>query len=388
MSDTRRFLGGLSARQFLTGYWQKRPLLVRDALPGYQSPISAEELLGLACEDEVEARRVDLVDGRYVLHDGPFEEQTLASLGERDWTVLVSDLDEHIPELAPLLDELDFLPSWRIDDIMASFAVPGGSVGPHFDSYDVFLLQVAGHRRWQVSTQYDSSELMADSQLRLLSRFEPEEEWVLGPGDMLYLPPQVAHFGVAQDACVTFSLGCRAPSDRELLAQLTSDLLDRADEERRIADSDLLPLRRRFRLSRRAIDRACSRSAQLLRLDDDLVARSFAKLVTRPKALFTNDWVEPLDDTELDATLSEPVVLERRKGGRWLYLRRDAQFFLYVDGNEYAAGSDETVIERLCAARLFSSDEVSRWKQNEVLEALLRDLVRWGHLNALRESNH
>lgn len=387
MSETRRFLGGLSAREFLANYWQKRPLLVRNALPGYESPLSAEELLGLACEDEVESRRVDFEAGRWRLFNGPFDERELNALGERDWTVLVSDLDEHVPEVANLLDELSFLPSWRIDDIMASLAVPGGSVGPHYDSYDVFLLQVAGHRRWQVCANYDPTALVPDSDLRLLSRFEPEQEWVLGPGDLLYLPPHVAHFGVAVERCMTFSLGCRAPSDREFVTQLASDLLDTLDDAARFEDPDLLPASRRFRLDDRAIQSACGRAQQLLSLDPARVARSFAKLVTQPKALFARDFDEALDEAEITHALAAPAGLERRKGSRWLYLRQDPVIRLFVDGAEFGAGDDEAAVEQLCARRSFAAEEIERWKQNEALEALLRDLVRCGQLVTIRESN-
>src|SRR5690606_15651986 len=162
MDHGRRFLGGLSAETFLREYWQKQPLLVRGAVADYRCPIEADELAGLACEEEVESRIVVHDGTTWHLEHGPFTEPDFAARGDRNWTLLVQDLEEHMPEVGHLLQELDFLPAWRIDDVMASFAAVGGSVGPHFDEYDVFLLQVEGQRRWQISTDYERHSLRTD----------------------------------------------------------------------------------------------------------------------------------------------------------------------------------------------------------------------------------
>jgi 50S ribosomal protein L16 3-hydroxylase len=214
-------LGALSPEQFLTEYWQRKPLLVRNAFPGFTPPIDGDDLAGLACEPLAEARVVSgsLAGAAWTLRHGPFEEQEFAGLGERDWTLLVQDVEKHYPPLAELLDAFAFLPSWRLDDIMISFAAPGGSVGPHVDQYDVFLLQADGHRRWQIATDFDPAPA-ADLPLDMLANFRAQQEWLLGPGDMLYLPPGVAHHGVAEDACLTYSIGLRAPSAADLLLAL------------------------------------------------------------------------------------------------------------------------------------------------------------------------
>jgi 50S ribosomal protein L16 3-hydroxylase len=228
--------GSVSSAHFLDVYWQRAPLSFAAALPGYESPLTPEELAGLACEEEVESRLVlGHVGSRFRLEHGPFEAKRFERLPKRDWTLLVQDVDKHVPEVARLLDRFRVLPDWRIDDIMVSYAVPGGSVGPHTDQYDVFLFQVQGRRRWQLSERF-SPELRADCDLKVLARFEPERELVAEPGDILYLPPNVAHFGVALDEALTFSIGFRAPDQRELVAAFGRELAVEAKEGQRFGD--------------------------------------------------------------------------------------------------------------------------------------------------------
>ena len=203
---------GMPPEQFLRDYWQKRPLLIRNAFPGFESPIQPEDLAGLACEDGVLARIVQhdrASDGWKVSH-GPFPEEMFPGMPHQDWTLLVQDVDKWDADIAALLPHFSFLPRWRIDDVMVSFAAPGGSVGAHIDQYDVFLLQAHGHRRWQIDARPNPPlGYRPDVELRLLQQFDPSHDWVLGPGDMLYLPPGVPHHGVAEDACLTFSArGC------------------------------------------------------------------------------------------------------------------------------------------------------------------------------------
>ena len=222
-----KVLGNLTPDQFLSEHWQRKPLLVRAALKDYVSPLSADELAGLAVEEEVESRLVSNGDATapWPVRFGPFSEQDFARLPKTDWTLLVQAVDLWCPEVAELYAHFDFLPRWRTDDIMASYAAPGGSVGPHFDQYDVFLIQIAGHRRWQIGTVCDDkTPLVEGTELQIIDKFEAVDEWVLGPGDMLYLPPGVAHWGVAQDACMTFSLGFRSPLLSDMLSDLAVEL--------------------------------------------------------------------------------------------------------------------------------------------------------------------
>jgi len=195
-----QLLGGLTPERFLAEYWQKRPLLVRQAIPGFKSPLSADELAGLACEPEVESRLILEKGGSrpWQLEHGPFEEERFATLPESHWTLLVQRVNHWVPAVADLLDHFAFLPSWRLDDIMISYAADQGSVGPHTDQYDVFLLQGAGRRRWQIDASVtDESPLLDHPDLRILAQFHATDEWVLEPGDLLYLPPGLAHYGVA-----------------------------------------------------------------------------------------------------------------------------------------------------------------------------------------------
>ncbi len=381
MEKLRPFLGGRSAEDFLANYWQKKPLLVRGALAPQRCHINPEELLGLACESEVESRLVQHEAGTWSLTPGPFHERDLRALGTNDWTVLVSDVEEHLPEAAEPLTELDFLPSWRVDDVMASYATIGGSVGPHYDSYDVFLVQVCGTRQWQLSARFDADQLRTDTELCILSHFEAEEEWELEPGDMLYLPPHVAHFGRATSPCMTVSLGCRAPSVRELVTHVAGEVVERLDARAAYADPDLQLGEDRHRLSLDAVRRAQQALSRALALGEEELARSFGRLVTRPKALFASELaLEELETEEIESVLRGNTELVRRKGSRWLYLPTDERAYLYVNELEFDCSSEASFARELCHRRTHCAEIWRRWTQNEVREAVLRDLVRWGLL--------
>ena len=194
----------------------------------------------LACREDVESRLIRGSGTHWQLDHGPFRKSDFKRLPKTEWTLLVQSLNHFLPEADALLAHFDFIPHARLDDLMVSYAVPGGSVGPHFDSYDVFLLQGQGHRRWQIGTQTDLA-LLDDAPLKILRHFDAEDEWVLGPGDMLYLPPHVAHYGVAEDDCMTYSIGFRAPTTEELAQGFLMHLQDTLKLEGRYADPDLAP---------------------------------------------------------------------------------------------------------------------------------------------------
>ncbi len=224
---------------FLRDYWQKRPLLMRAALPVESFSLDADELAGLACEPEFESRLIiEHTDGSWTLRHGPFDEDDFAGLPESHWTLLVQDVDKYLADVARLIDGFDFVPGWRIDDIMVSYATDQGGVGPHTDAYDVFLMQAQGRRRWRISEkQYTGDDLIPGLEQRILSHFETDAEWLLEPGDVLYLPPGVAHWGTAEGECMTYSLGFRAPSQVELASDWFQHLVSLSDE-RRLADPD------------------------------------------------------------------------------------------------------------------------------------------------------
>jgi 50S ribosomal protein L16 3-hydroxylase len=226
MNTPLTLLNQLTAEQFLAEYWQKKPLLIRQAMPNFAGLLDANELAGLACEDEAQARIIQHQNGTWSVKQGPFKEKDFAKLPERDWTLLVQGVNHFLPEVRDLLAQFNFIPHARLDDLMVSYAPDGGGVGPHVDSYDVFLLQGSGKRHWKISTQTELS-LIEGAPLRILKHFNTEQEWVLEAGDMLYLPPQVAHWGLAVgDDCMTYSIGFRAPKTQELAHEFLSYLQD------------------------------------------------------------------------------------------------------------------------------------------------------------------
>lgn len=218
MKTTHPFtlLGGMSVDTFLQEYWQKKPLLIRQALPDYDGFLSPDDLAGLSCEADIQSRIILHQNKQWLLEHGPFEESRFSQLPESDWTLLVQNVDQHLLEGKALLRQFNFIPYARLDDLMVSYAPKGGSVGPHFDSYDVFLLQGKGTRQWQVSGQ-SNHDLVPNCDLRILQQFDEDNTWELSPGDMLYLPPQYAHLGVStSDDCMTYSIGFRAPDYHSL----------------------------------------------------------------------------------------------------------------------------------------------------------------------------
>ncbi len=233
-------LGEISTQDFLNQYWQKKPCLLRNALPGFTPPLNGDDLAGLACEELAESRLVsgNFQDQNWNLLHGPFEEEMFTGLPDTHWTLLVQDVEKHYPPAQDLLMLFDFLPSWRLDDLMLSYAVTGGSVGPHVDQYDVFLYQAQGRRHWRIAEQFEPA-LLDDCPLNVLKDFDPEQEWILKPGDMLYLPPNIAHHGVALEEGMTWSIGLRAPSAQDLFVFLGESLARREDGERRYSDPDL-----------------------------------------------------------------------------------------------------------------------------------------------------
>lgn len=238
MKNKLAMLGGLTVNEFLRDYWQKKPLLIRQAFPQFKGLLDSQQLIDLACTEDVQARLVTQSRGKFDLQHAPFEARDFSKLSKTKWTVLVQGVNHHLPEAAALLKHFSFISHARLDDLMVSYAPKGGGVGPHFDPYDVFLLQGIGHRRWQISTQADR-ELIEGAPLRILKNFRIEQEWVLEAGDMLYLPPQCAHNGIAEDDCMTYSIGFRTPAYQELAEQFLVYLQDRITVEGLYADPEL-----------------------------------------------------------------------------------------------------------------------------------------------------
>lgn len=326
-------LGGLTPAEFLKKHWQKQPLLVRGALPGFRSPISPEELAGLACEPGVESRLV-IQGGKapgWKLRHGPFRHAEFARLPNKRWTLLVQDVDKYLPGVAALLDPFRFIPNWRIDDLMISYAADGGSVGAHVDAYDVFLLQAAGMRRWDISTaQYPD---IPGLELKQVAGFKAEDSWLLQPGDMLYLPPGVAHHGVALGDCMTFSIGFRAPTQVEMLADFTGQLAQAVRRSAQYADPDLLPTEHPGEITAAARSRARRLLRSELRPSDADLDIWFGRYMTEPKP-----WLRPQPPSRRCTAAMLRTRLKQGRALHWHAAARVAWFdaqrgaHLFVDG--------------------------------------------------------
>ncbi|TLX56129.1 cupin domain-containing protein [Stutzerimonas nosocomialis] len=374
-------LGGISARVFLRDYWQKKPLLIRQALPGFQSPINADELAGLSLEEDVESRLVlEHGDRPWELRRGPFTEQTYQELPERDWTLLVQAVDQVVPEVAELVEHFRFLPNWRIDDIMISFATPGGGVGPHFDNYDVFLLQAQGKRRWRIGQMCDSeSPLLDHADLRILADFEGTEEWVLEPGDMLYLPPRLAHYGTAEDDCMTYSLGFRAPSAAEVLTHFTDFLAQFLPDEERYSDADLEPTDDPFQIQQDALDRLKKLLAEHMS-DERLLLTWFGQFMTEPR--YPERVAEAdIDEDEFLSALGEGAVLLRNPAARLAWSEVDIGLLLFASGqSRLLPGHLRELLKLICSADALHADNLGPWLDDEDGRNLVRQLVLQGSL--------
>lgn len=331
--------GELSVETFLREYWQQKPLLVRQAFPGFQCPISPEELAGLACEEEVESRLVLETGGLspWELRHGPFTEDEFSSLPAGHWTLLVQDMEKHLPELRQLLLPFRFLPHWRVDDLMISYAAPGGSVGPHTDQYDVFLIQALGRRHWSIrSADAGDSRLIDGLDLRILARFEPDRDWTLEPGDLLYLPPGVPHHGVADGPCMTCSVGFRAPARRDLLMAVLEEAVERADETLRFSDPGRAPAEDLTRIDVDAL-RQARRLVREALSDDALIDRCFSGLLTEPKPHCHPQAPEtPCDPVRLRAEILSGTALTTSPYSRFAWYRDESgRAMLAVDGEVY-----------------------------------------------------
>lgn len=270
----------LDRAAFLSRHWQREPLLIKNAISNFVPPISSDELAGLALEDDIESRLIEQRDDTWRLYHGPFREKDFKR--RCPWTLLVQAVDHYIPEVAELHRLVDFIPRWRTDDVMASYATDSGGVGPHFDNYDVFLLQGEGHRLWRLGQRCDhSTPLLPHDELRILAHFEPGEEYLLGPGDMLYVPPGIAHWGIAQGECTTFSIGFRAPRISEMLSRWTDELLEQMDPDQFYCDAGRSSAGRPGELHERDLERAMEQLRAVL--DRPRGNRWFGELVTEPR---------------------------------------------------------------------------------------------------------
>jgi len=384
-----QLLGGLSRETFLRDYWQKKPLLIRQAIPDMVSPVDADELAGLACEPGVESRLViEDDDGKpWQLHQGPFAESRFSELPETHWTLLVQGLDHWVPEVADLLARFRFIPNWRVDDIMASYAPRGGSVGPHYDQYDVFLLQAEGHRQWQVGGRCDAqSARVPGTPLRILEEFDAEETWVLAPGDMLYLPPHLAHWGVAQDDCITLSVGFRAPGHSDILTGFTDYLGDLLDDDLRYTDPDLEPTDNPGAIAPEALDQL-QRILEHYTRDREALALWFGQSVTEPKhegVVSAPD--EPYSPEDIRDLMEHGWGVRWNEGSRFSYVdlpgrNGNAGRALFADGERFILRGDAAALAPLLSnSHRIPADRLAPFLEDEALLGLVTTLFNQGSL--------
>ena len=337
-------LGGLSPQTFMQRHWQRKPLLIRQAIPGFRPALDRSALFALAAQTHVQSRLV--IGGKgpagqdWQLRHGPFVRRSLPPLGQPQWSLLVQGVDLLAEPVHQLLNQFRFVPDARLDDVMISYASPGGGVGPHFDSYDVFLLQAHGRRRWRIGRQKDLS-LQEHVPLKILRHFEPEHSYDLEPGDLLYLPPRYAHDGVAQGECMTWSIGFKSPATGDLAGELLQRLAQDASEE--LLDDRYRDPGQGATAHPAAIPPGLSqfaRQAVQRSLRDPLVfARNLGEHLTEPKPWV---WFNAVDGAELPGA----VRLDRRT--RMMYDRNH----LFINGDSYrASGTDARLMRRLADSR-------------------------------------
>ncbi len=377
--------------RFLREYWQKRPLLIRNALPAFAPPLQPDDLAGLACMHGALARIVARKPAappragtrkaaeQWTVQVGPFDEGTFAALPESNWTLLVQDVDKWDADTAALLDAFAFIPNWRIDDVMVSYATDGGGVGAHVDQYDVFLLQGLGQRCWSIDTRPNPATACRDDvELKLLREFHPDQQWILQPGDMLYLPPGIPHDGVAAGECMTFSLGMRAPAASEMLVDFAERLAEALPESQRYADPDLAPAAESGEIDAAALQRARRTLGRIATtLDEEAFADWFGSFVTRYRcAQLPAPRKRPVDRAMLAEHLPR-IALRRDPWSRFAWRRKGRGARLYAAG----AGFDAPrawARELASGARAFDGARLAQLPQTRAGTTLLAALVDAG----------
>ena len=361
-------LGNISPQTFMTRYWQKKPLLIRQAIPGFKPLLDRAALFDLAGDDDVECRLINkksVAKKEWQLQSGPFSRRALPALKTHGWTLLVQGVDLHSDAVRALMDQFRFIPDARLDDVMVSYATQGGGVGPHFDSYDVFLLQAQGCRQWQISAQKDLA-LQDGVPLKMLANFSPTQTFVLEPGDMLYLPPRYAHDGVALDECMTYSIGFRAPKRGELACELLQRLSDDALET---AGASLYKDARQAAVSSpaeipAAVFEFALKALQEAINDPAVLKRALGELLSEPKA---NVW---FDDESQSTANPRGEIAGFRLDRRTKMLLDDQHVF--INGESFkASGRDAAILKQFANQRFIGSRELTRaslgaksWLQN------------------------
>ncbi|MDF1756949.1 MAG: cupin domain-containing protein [Legionellaceae bacterium] len=374
--------GKIDKEDFLNNYWQKKPLVIRQALPDFAADFNKDDLAGLAMEEEVESRLVFSTPNKppfWHLQNGPFEEKDYEDLPPKDWTLLVQGVDKFIPELGLLFDNFNFIPQWRVDDLMISYAVAGGSVGPHYDNYDVFLYQATGSRKWLLtSKECNTDNFIPDVPLRIMDNFVVEDEFILNEGDMLYLPPKVGHHGISEDDdCMTYSFGYRSYVNQELW-----DDFGDYNSEHGVKDYYQDPIWN-VSLQTSSIPRDAWQNAKNIMqslLDDDEKLKSwfgcFATNLDQSAAVLIPEQRTNKEDFFIKK-LKKGNGLIRNTCCRIAYIENDgsSDFQLFINGSEFCIREvSEELIKLIADNRLIMANELNRWLIKEADVKFLFDL--------------
>ncbi|HIE55955.1 MAG TPA: cupin domain-containing protein [Chromatiaceae bacterium] len=327
-----------------------------------------------------------LVIGRsrteWELHHGPFDESYFTALPERNWTLLLQDVDKYLPEVARLLQPFNFLPRWRFDDVMISYAAPGGSVGPHIDTYDVFLVQGLGTRRWRIHSSPASEDLLPDLPVRILAEFQHEKEWLLKQGDVLYLPPGVAHWGIAESECMTWSVGVRDPSTQELLDSFAQFLIERIPQTEHYRDPPFMPSAPSSAISSEFVTRTFADLDRWFR-DDELRRRWFGCFVTEVKGhLDMEPRKPPVSENEIRMLLEQGSRLIRHPFSRFAWSEMEGgKRLLFACGEAFEVpGLSPELLETLCSASQLDDSSLESCLAEPDCRQLLAELLNLGYL--------
>ncbi|MDH3389575.1 MAG: cupin domain-containing protein [Gammaproteobacteria bacterium] len=379
-------LQGFDHEEFISRYWQKRPYVLRNAFVEFESPVSPEELAGLACEEDVHCRLVIEKDGAtpWQLRYGPFEDRDFLDLPETHYSLLVSECEKWLPELAGLLDQFRFIPDWRIDDLMLSYAPRDGSVGPHVDEYDVFLLQAMGARRWQYcESKIENPALIPNLDLAILQEFTPDQEIVLNQGDLLYLPPGFAHHGVALERCMTYSIGFRAPDAVTTLESFALEIERIGSNVPRYRDGDLELERHHAEITDAEISRFRALAIDLLEQSQELWQDAVGKMLS-------DSPLGQLDESEQPVFVSDLQARgwTRHPETRLFYHHSPQGIRVYYNGRLHELPQRPDVLEhlqQLCDQREWPAPLINACIEIEPLEKLLVELATNGAILPLDE---
>ncbi|HSC76018.1 MAG TPA: cupin domain-containing protein [Pseudomonadales bacterium] len=365
-----------NAQQFIEQVWQQQPLLIKAALPEVAGIIDGDDLAGIACEAEGEARLIvsNAEQTDWQCEQGPFTAKRFTKLPASHWTLLVQSVDQWIPEIQALLAHFDFLPRWRLDDIMISYATNGGGVGPHFDYYDVFLLQASGKRRWQVGQRCDENSPLRDNEkIKLLQEFHAEQDYTLSTGDMLYLPAGVAHWGTAVgDDCITISIGFRAASHKEIVQAALENIAETLPNNQRYRDTQTSIDNDAFHINNSAVDNLMAIWKTLS--EDDVrtaLVQALGELATEPRNADREEPEKTLDEKQLVKKLAAKngLAVEHHPASRFAWHRLDDENAdLYVDGGMLC--TTPALAQAICHGRI-TKEACNSDYDRELLLALL-----------------